>query len=166
MLLFILLIILSPFTALAQSESGRVAGIVVDAATGQPVAVCNIVVLPSRTGTTTTQHGSFELRLPLGTHTIRFNHLGYEPVSRDVTLTARHPRLELTIEMNSRAIALQEVTVTGRHEEASTSVQKLERLDVAGATRCTPDAHTIFRCDADRQDPSGGFLQQRAEQRV
>lgn len=129
MLLFFLALILFHFAS-AQAQTGQVSGMVIDRATGQPVAACNIVVLPSRAGTTTNQHGVFELRLPLGTHTIRFQHLGYEPVSRDVTLSARHPRVEVTVEMNSRAIALQEVTVTGKREEASTSVQKLERLDI------------------------------------
>ncbi|HCD90055.1 MAG TPA: hypothetical protein DEQ87_20825, partial [Algoriphagus sp.] len=74
----ILLLILSSITSFAQT---KVNGRVVDIEDKQPLIGAQIVVESKGVGTVADESGFFEIKLPVGSNTIKIKYLGYETKS-------------------------------------------------------------------------------------
>jgi hypothetical protein len=90
----------SPASASAQDvpEPGKVTGIVLDAATGAPLARVQIVVESTSKSVVTGDDGRFELVAPLGPQRLRAAVVGYAVAVRDVTVDPARP-VDLTINL-------------------------------------------------------------------
>ena len=81
----ILLLILSSITSFAQT---KVNGRVVDIEDKQPLIGAQIVVESKGVGTVADESGFFEIKLPVGSNTIKIKYLGYETKSLSVNNSA------------------------------------------------------------------------------
>ncbi len=72
----------------AQAQQGAIQGTVRDAATGEPIATATVLVVGTARGSFADETGSFRIDLSAGTYTIRAALIGYEAVSRRVTVVA------------------------------------------------------------------------------
>lgn len=96
-------------TSFAQDRPSTVKGVVVDAATQQPLVGVSCIVDGTQNGTTTGADGSFELRLASGSGTtITFSFLGYE--SRTVEWAGA---TELKVSLSETVQHMDEVIVVG-----------------------------------------------------
>ena len=68
--------------ALAQAQTGRVLGTVVDSATSQPVGNARVTVVGTNIVTGTNAAGRFTLTAPVGTQQLRITRIGFTPVTR------------------------------------------------------------------------------------
>jgi len=108
-------------TLLLGQDRGTVTGAVRDAASGEPMVAVNISA-DRRTGTISGQEGEFSLDLATGDHLIEFYYVGYQRVSREVTLN-RGENIQLEIEMAVSSRMLDEVVVTaGKFEQKLSDV--------------------------------------------
>ena len=99
-------------TPMHAQTTGRISGTVVGG--GQrPIGAAQVVLRGSTSGTVTGDDGRFTLGgVPGGRQTIEVRRIGYGMVSRTVDVTAGGTT-SLTVELSERAIALDEVVVTG-----------------------------------------------------
>jgi hypothetical protein len=134
----------------AQSvETGAVIeGIVVDAATRNPLRGARVVVMKDR-GVTTDSTGSFRLaNLQAGDHLLLVESYGYESLHVRATAGADQPRIEiplepapmvlegLSVEVMARNVETMDQRLRGRRNAAATTVQALtqDRLLRSGAS--------------------------------
>ena len=107
-----------------------VSGLVLDAATGEPMIGASVLYPEGRGGTTTEVDGTFALELPTGRRLIEVQSVGYvpQPIQLDVAGDGVLP----TVELEEGAAALAEVVVTARDEAEvrRESAGGLCRLDV------------------------------------
>ncbi len=108
-------------TLLRGQDGGTITGIVSDASDGKPLVAVNISA-NRRTGTITGKRGEFSLRLPAGTHLIEFYYVGYERVSKELTLgEGEQVRLDIRMVVSSKM--LDEVVVSaGKFEQKLSDV--------------------------------------------
>lgn len=91
-------------SARAQSASGTVT----DAESGQPIPGANVLLAGSQTGDATDADGQFEITTPLaGVRTLVVSALGYETLTRDVTL----PGATVNVRLVPATLSLGEATV-------------------------------------------------------
>ncbi|MBA4156474.1 MAG: SusC/RagA family TonB-linked outer membrane protein [Gemmatimonadetes bacterium] len=99
-------------TADAQ-QTGTIQGTVVDASTARPLPSAQISLPGTQLGTLTNQQGRFQLvNVPAGTQQVQVTVVGYETVTRSVTVEAGEA-VTVNFPLTQTAIALQEVVVTG-----------------------------------------------------
>lgn len=143
-------------TLLGYSQTGKVAGTVIDGEFVDPLPFANIVVKGTSTGTTTDFDGKYELELDPGTYTLVYSYVGYgtKEIS-DVIIKANETTiLDVTLATNS----LDEVVITTsvkRNTESSVldfqrksvvvldglSAQTIEKTgasDIANAVKSVP----------------------------
>jgi TonB-linked SusC/RagA family outer membrane protein len=100
-------------SAVAQAQTGRIAGAVVDSQTTQPVAGARITAVGTTLVTGTDTDGRFSLGgVPAGTQQIRVTRIGYAPVVRTVTVGSG-ATASLTIALHAQAVLLDPVVSTG-----------------------------------------------------
>jgi TonB-linked SusC/RagA family outer membrane protein len=100
-------------SALAQAQTGRITGTVVDSATSQPIANARVAVVGTMILTGTNSSGQFTIsNVPVGTQTVRFNRIGFAPVTRTVTVGA-DATSSLNVVMTTQAVQLNPVVSTG-----------------------------------------------------
>lgn len=128
----------------AQTGVGKLAGIVVDAATKEPLIGANVIVMGTEQGAATNIDGKyFVLNIVPGTYDIRVTFVGYSPkVYTDIRIVAG-----ITYELNAElqtGVALNEIVITGEKkffEEKSTNSTKvidandISRLPVKGVEK-------------------------------
>lgn len=99
------------------TEAAVVRGQVVDAESGAPLPLANVLVLEQNRGTTTGQNGRFRIEdVPPGRHMLRVSYVGFETTRRPVDLAPGDTRT-LTIELAPIDMKVDGVTVTGRRVE-------------------------------------------------
>jgi len=70
--------------AAVQSQTGTIAGVVIDDRTGQPIKGVSISVESQSIGAETDSNGRFSLSAPRGRHTIAASVIGYALLTTDV----------------------------------------------------------------------------------
>lgn len=101
----------------AEAQGGAqlpvITGIVVDSATGEPLANVQLVAAPLNRYTTTNEDGEFTFRgLTIGAHHITALLIGFAPGHADVVIPPTDPTVRLTIRMRSSPLRLSAVQVT------------------------------------------------------
>ena len=103
-------IVLSPGDALAQ---GTVTGLVTDSRTGQPMVAAQVSLEGTQVGGLTNNSGRYLIAgVPVGTHTLEVQRIGFTTVTREVTVTAGGTAV-VDVEMTEQAVALGQIIVTG-----------------------------------------------------
>jgi len=114
-LLFILALMLAAPTAFAQT--GKIAGRVTEAGTGDPLPGVNVVIQGTTQGTSTDGDGYYTIiNVRPGTYDIRASFIGFTPVvqedvSVNIDLTA-----EVNFELQAETVGLEELVVTAQQE--------------------------------------------------
>jgi TonB-linked SusC/RagA family outer membrane protein len=113
------LLVLCTHASVNAQEPGAIRGRVTDAMSGQPIGGVQITVTGTQRGTSSDQNGGFLIPgVPAGQRELRFQHLGYQSVTRTVTLGAGQT-VTLDIQLQTAVIDLQEIVVTGVAGEQS-----------------------------------------------
>jgi TonB-linked SusC/RagA family outer membrane protein len=98
---------------LAQAQTGRVAGTILDSATTQPVANAKISVVGTTIVTGSDSEGRFSVGgVPAGTHDIRIQRIGFAPITRTVVVGSGQTAT-LNVSMRSQAVQLNPVVSIG-----------------------------------------------------
>jgi len=138
--------------------TGRIVGIVVDKATGQPLIGVNVVVVGTTLGAATNANGEFMiLRVAPGEYDVRLSMIGYKEVLvTDIRvygdLTARLQTIELeeqVLELGEEVVITAERPVIQRDLTTSTQylgVQELQRLPVTDARQAMMIQADSGRC--------------------
>ena len=98
-------------------------GQVIDADTEEPLPYVNIGLVNQNIGTVTDEAGYFELEVPGNGYadaTLRFSMIGFEP--QDFTLQEYRDQKILTIPLNEKATALEEVVLTTKKNKYQTKI--------------------------------------------
>jgi outer membrane receptor protein involved in Fe transport len=110
-LLFLLLLA----TTLHAGITGKIAGRVVDAETGEALIGTNISLEGTKRGTMTDENGQFYLlNLPPGKYTLRFSMIGYEKQILNEVRVSSDYTTSLKVELKSTVIEGKTVTVTAK----------------------------------------------------
>ncbi|MUP44575.1 TonB-dependent receptor [Gramella sp. BOM4] len=99
------------FSVFAFAQTGTLSGTVIDAATGEPLLGTNIIVRGTNTGATTNENGYYELDLEAGDYTIDIYFIGYETLTRDITMAAGED-ITLDASLEPSASVMDEVVVS------------------------------------------------------
>src|SRR5688500_2019641 len=99
--------------ALAQAQTGRITGTVVDSATSQPISNTRITVVGTTLVTGSDTEGRFSLSgVGAGSQQIRLQRIGFAPVTRTVTVGSGATST-LNVVMRAQAVQLNPVVSTG-----------------------------------------------------
>ncbi len=97
--------------------TGKVAGIITDAASGEPMPAVNIVIEGTTLGGATDNEGHyFIINIPPGTYTLQASMLGYAIESKTGDIVNVDHTTPLDFGLRVTAIAGEEVTVTAERE--------------------------------------------------
>lgn len=142
LLLGLVALLLCAGTAVAQT--GTVAGVVVDAETGETLPGTNVVVDGTQTGTTTDMDGAFELEVEAGTYDLRITFVGYQATTVTGLAVSEGSTERVEVALAAETAELDEVIVTAeaaRNSEAGL----LRQRQKAGAVSDAISAEAISR---------------------
>lgn len=114
--IFTTLIILCHFQALAQT--GTISGKVTEQ--GHPVASASIILKGTSLAGVTDEAGLYTIRnVPFGRYIVATSAVGFEPQSREVSVSANHPAATIDFNLKESVSELQEVVISGTMKEVS-----------------------------------------------
>jgi hypothetical protein len=113
------------------AQSYNVSGVVRDAVTKEPLVAANVLVVGTRIGTVTNDHGRFAVSLTAGQYQIQCSYVGYKTAVVDFTLERD---VELSLELHSLDILLQDMTVFASQEGNGTSQEEVSMLSLQSET--------------------------------
>jgi outer membrane receptor for ferrienterochelin and colicins len=114
--IFTALIIICHFQTLAQT--GTISGKVTEH--GQPLAYASILLKGTSFADVTDEAGIYTIRhVPFGNYTITTSAVGFEPQSREVSLTATNLTVTMDFNLKESVSELQEVVISGTMKEVS-----------------------------------------------
>jgi outer membrane receptor protein involved in Fe transport len=106
-----LVLLLIPVIAFAQS-SGKIAGVVVDKSTGEPLPGVNVILEETTLGASTDIDGYYViLNIPVSTYSIRANYIGYKDVVVEGIRVSASITTELNFDMEPTTLELEEAIV-------------------------------------------------------
>ena len=109
----IFVVLFCPFLLLSTlypQETGTITGRITDSKTAEPLAGAT-VVLNDSTGVSSDRNGKYELNLLPGTYIISFQFVGYQSLSREITVHAKDSmRIDVALEVKIKV--LDEIVVT------------------------------------------------------
>lgn len=108
--IFCLLIVIL-IGSIANAQSFSVSGIVIDAATKQPLRGASVFCPNTTFGTTTNASGEFLITLPNGGYDLTISFTGYESQSKRISQTSENLLNQITT-LNEKQKSLEEVSVT------------------------------------------------------
>ncbi len=88
-----LLIILAAFSAKAQTISGKILD-----KQGNPIAFANIYVREASKGLAANDKGRFQIAVEPGTYTVKFQSIGYKPVTQTITVVEGNTTVNILLE--------------------------------------------------------------------
>ena len=98
------------FLAQWDFRAGVIKGIIVDSNNGNPLIGAAVVVEGTTIGTSTSVDGSFNFKVPIGKHVIKFSYVGYLDFEKNVEVTGD---VDFgTIKLSPSLVDIEEVLVT------------------------------------------------------
>jgi len=98
--------------ATAWAQTGKIAGVVTDAETGEPLPGVNVVIEGTTMGATTDVEGYYViLNVPPGEYRVRASFVGYAPVVAENVVVNIGLTTELNFQLQPQAVGLEEVVV-------------------------------------------------------
>ncbi len=117
-----LALLIATATSVQAQATGTIAGRVVDADNGQPIAAAQITISGTQFGRATGDDGRYSLSgIPAGTQTVIIRRIGYQQQSRSVTLRA-NGTVTLDVSLVKSSVSLTGVVVTATGEERKKEV--------------------------------------------
>jgi hypothetical protein len=113
--------VLLSFILFNASYSGGIHG-TVKADDGTPLGFATIYIKQLGTGTTTNENGFYEINLSPGQYELVFQFLGYETLTRSVTVAEGF--IELNLVMTTQTVVLQNVTVRAGNEDPAYTIMR------------------------------------------
>jgi outer membrane receptor protein involved in Fe transport len=154
--LCVLLIALACPSLLPAQTPGKIAGTVTDAATGEPLAGCNILLEGTRSGATTGPEGAyFILNVPPGRYAVRASMLGYTTVVSRGAIVNSGRTTTVDVRLAEAAIEGQEVVVEATRPDVQpekTSTSAVIRADDVQAVAGIRDVGDVLGLAADVTD--------------
>lgn len=89
---------------------------------GAPLPFATIYAEDLQTGTAANEEGNYQIRLPRGTHTLRFQYLGYHSETRTVRVENSFQTLD--IQLRVQPIRLQEAIVSSDREDPAYTIMR------------------------------------------
>lgn len=119
-----------PRTTGQKAANLTISGYVKDAANGEGLIGVSVYVKELGTGAVTNNYGFYAVPVPAGTYSLVISYVGYEKLTRTITLDAQNVRLDVELRQEGRQ--LQEVTVSTRREDDNVkSIEmSVNRIDV------------------------------------
>lgn len=106
-------------------------GVVKDAANGETLTGVTILIKETATGVVSNVYGFYSITLPAGTYTLEYSFVGYEKITRRITLDKSQ---KLNIEMIGQSSQLEEITIMGETEGRAPNFKSVEmstnKLDI------------------------------------
>ena len=130
-----ILLLFATFPAAGHAQAqGAIAGTVRDGATNQGLAGAQVLIAALSIGSLSGNDGSFEVEgVPVGTHTVEVQRIGYAIVRQEVAVTAgSETRLDVT--MAEEAIILGGITAIGTRARPRTVTESAVPVDVIPAS--------------------------------
>lgn len=111
-------------------QEAVLSGVIHDAKRGEAIDGASVYVEQLNTGTVTNFRGEYQISLPTGRYTVRFQYLGMETVVKKIHLLSD---TTLNITMKEKSLYMDEVIVRGSSQDnnVKSSVTGIERLTVA-----------------------------------
>ena len=95
------------------AQTGNIGGLVVDGQSGLPISSAQIYIPDLDQGVLTQQNGRYLLlNVPVGTHSVRFERIGYRPQTNEVTVAAGQTAVQ-NFTVSEEALQLDEIIITG-----------------------------------------------------
>ena len=114
-------------TPAAHAQTGTVTGQVIDAATEDPMVGVNLLAVGSDRGTATDAEGRYRLTLPAGEYTLRASFVGYNAVTRSVTVqSGQTSTVDFALQPGS---TLNNVVVIGSRGDGRSALQSAVPVD-------------------------------------
>lgn len=129
--LFILTLCFINFGVQAQDgQKFTLNGYIKDSSNGETLIGATAIVQGTSTGVATNEYGFYSLSLSPGNYTIIFEYLGFEPISKEVSLQGN---VKLDIELGEDAEILEEVVVLGEAEDKNVTDLEMStnKLDIS-----------------------------------
>ena len=137
------LILLLPFFVFA-GTTGKLAGTIKDAQTGEPLVGANVMIEGTNFGAATNADGEYViLNISPGRYNIKFSFIGYETVVMQNVVIVVDQTTTLPVELNPQSIQVDEIIVTARtplvQKDVTSSIsvvtrEEIESLPVANFT--------------------------------
>jgi len=94
-------------------QTGKISGVVTDAATNEPMIGVNVVLVELGIGAASGNSGEYYIiNIPPGKYTLRFMMIGYTTVVVDEVVVAMDLTTNINLELNSEVMGMEEVQVT------------------------------------------------------
>lgn len=150
--IFTILILLGSFTAAFAQGTGKISGVVTDGSNNQPVEFATIALIDPSSGKTVDgtvcdDKGKFTLpKVAAGIYKLQISFIGFETQFIDVEINDKGNNVDLgTIQINSTAQVLQEVTVQGQKSIIEERVDRTIYNAENDATAKGGDASDVLR---------------------
>jgi hypothetical protein len=139
-----ILLILILFSEYLLSQTGGIQGKVTDGI--NPIPSVNIFLIGTGIGTSTDKNGFYTLKnIPFGNYEIKFSSIGYESLSKNVSITT-NKIVELNVILKSTIIEFQSVEViAGKFQEQSDTRTSLLDVDPRSAKFLPGATEDVFR---------------------
>ena len=154
-------LVLGLSVSLIAGTTGKIAGKVTDAETGQPLPSVNVLIEGTSMGVVTNSDGSYAiLNVPPGTYKIRFSMIGYEKtlvegVRVEIDLTSI-----INAQLHGTTLAVGEVVITAQHpvviKDVSNSVFNIQTENIE--TLPVQTVAEVLNLQAGIQQGSSGIL--------
>ena len=132
-LLSLVVFVLALLQGMTAQHQGRVSGLVRDAESGETLIGVAIYEQQLKQGTVTDEKGAYQLELPAGNHRLQFSYIGYQTVTKTVTI-GQKPQV-LNVKLQQDVTKLSEVEITSQKSdrnvsEMAMSVQSLDMITI------------------------------------
>jgi len=112
LILGIVIYLFIPNAVFAQNYT--ISGNITDATSGEDLIGASVFIMGTTTGTTTNTYGFYSLDLPKGQQRVSFSYIGYETITRDVTLTED---ITINIQLSPDKTLLEGVVIMSERED-------------------------------------------------
>jgi hypothetical protein len=146
----ILFFVLGTIYIYAQTGNyGIITGDVLDKDTKEPLIGANVIIMGTNNGASTDGYGKYRIeRVPVGSYTIKFSYVGYQPVIKTDVIVKSNRIIRVTAELESAALESKEVVVAGGYftetEEHSISAINFSYEEVRRAPGSAGDISRIM----------------------
>ncbi|MCP4725998.1 MAG: TonB-dependent receptor [bacterium] len=97
-------------------SQGKIKGRITDSHNDQPLQYANVVLLGTKLGSATDEHGDYEIsNIPAGVYTVQASYIGYEPGEVKSVSVINGRTAVVNVELRETAHSLSEVIVTPGH---------------------------------------------------
>ncbi len=123
-----IIFLLSLTASMSAQDKGTLKGLLTDKeVNNEPLPFANVIIKGTTIGTTTDFDGLYELKVPVGTHTVQFSFLGYKTVEKTFTITAGQTITINQVMSAEDGVALDDVIITTTTRKDNASALLLEQ---------------------------------------